>query len=120
LLYLAGEDRAADLSTGLAADGMTVETAVVYRAAKAANFPAAATAALTGGGLDGVLHYSRRSAQAYLDCAIAGGLHTRALSLVHFCLSRAVAEPLAAAGVADIRVAARPDEGALLDLLAAP
>jgi uroporphyrinogen-III synthase len=118
LLYLAGEDRAGDLVGDLAAHGVTVETAVVYRAAKVSSFPAAAAAALAAGGLDGVLHYSRRSTEAYLDCARAAGLLDQALAPVHYCLAQPVAEPLLKAGARDMRIAARPEEGALLDLIA--
>jgi uroporphyrinogen-III synthase len=119
LLHLAGENRAGDLGGALSPLGMAVETAVVYRAAKVSAYTAAAGAALADGRIDGVLHYSRRSAEAYLDCAKAGGLLTPALVPRHFCLSQRVAHPLGAAGAADLRVAPRPDEGALLDLIAA-
>ena len=70
LLYLAGEDRAGDL----AAAGVAVVTAVVYRAVKAERFPSEVTAALAGSALDGVLHFSRRSAESYLDCAARAGI----------------------------------------------
>jgi len=43
-----------------------------------------------------------------------------ALKPVQFCLSGQVAEPLARAGAAIIRVAAAPVEAALIELLAAP
>ena len=98
---------------------MTVETAVVYRAARLPALPPAAASILKAGGLDGVLHYSRRSALAYVACATDGGLLEQALAPTHYCLSRAVAEPLAAAGARDVRIAARPEEAALLDLIAA-
>ena len=68
LLYLAGEDRARDLAGELAAQGLAVRTVVVYRAAKAARFPPAARTALEQGRIDGVLHFSRRSVESYLDC----------------------------------------------------
>jgi uroporphyrinogen-III synthase len=113
LLYLAGEDRAGDLTAG----GMRVLTAVVYRAVKVERFAPAVAVALGEGGLDGVLHFSRRSAQAYLDCAAHAGIVERALALLHFCLSRQVAQPLAAAGAAAIRIAPHPDEAAMLDLV---
>ena len=45
LLYLAGEDRTGDLAGELAAQGQTVRTVVIYRAAKAPHFPAAARTA---------------------------------------------------------------------------
>ena len=115
LLYLAGEDRAGELD--LSACGVPVETAVIYRAVKVEHFPPAVAAALANGEVDGVLHFSRRSAQAYLACSGHAGLLNRALLPVHFCLSSQMAEPLAAAGAAAIRIAVRPDEAAMLELV---
>ena len=118
LLYLAGEDRAGDLAQGdLAQGGLPVRTVVVYRAVKAAHFPPEVAAALARGAIDGVLHFSARSAEAYLDCAAQGGISADVLAPVHYCLSRQVAAPLAAAGAAALRIAARPDEAALLELV---
>ena len=113
LLYLAGEDRAGDL----AAAGLPVHTAVVYRAVKADHFPPPVAAALAQGELDGVLHFSARSAEAYLDCAAHDAIRGSALVPVHYCLSRQVAAPLSAAGAAAVQIAARPDEAALLELV---
>jgi len=47
------------------------------------------------------------------------GGHDRALAPVHYCLSRQVVAPLTAAGAAAVRIAARPDEAALLELVGA-
>ena len=113
LLYLAGEDRAGDL----AASGVPLLTAVAYRAVKVERFAPDVAAALAQGALDGVLHFSRRSAQAYLDCAARVGSLERALAPVHFCLSRQVSQPLTAAGAAAIRLAPHPDEAAMIDLV---
>lgn len=118
LLYLAGEDRSADLAEQLPRHGLTVRTAIVYRAAAAEHLPPPAEQAIATGELDGVLHYSRRSADAFVRCAGAARLGERALKLTHFCLSAQVAAPLAAAGAADLRVAPQPDEDALLELIA--
>jgi uroporphyrinogen-III synthase len=118
LLHLAGENRAGDLGAPLAPLDMTVETAVVYRAAKVSAYAAAAAEALAAGWIDGVLHYSRRSAEAYLDCARTGGLLAQALVPRHYCLSQRVARALRAAGAHDLRVAVQPEEAALLDLIA--
>jgi uroporphyrinogen-III synthase len=117
LLYLAGQDRSGDLAGDLAADGPTVCTAVVYRAIKMERFPPAIEAALAAAAIDGVLHFSRRSAQAYIDCARAAGLLERALAPSHYCVSRQVAEPLLAAGATNVRIAPRPEESALLALI---
>jgi uroporphyrinogen-III synthase len=116
LLYLAGEDRAGELD--LAAAGVPVVTAVVYRAVAVERLPDAVAAALGSGDIDGVLHFSRRSADAYLACAGRAGVLQRALAPLHFCLSAAVAEPLAAVGAAAaVRIAPRPDEAAMIELV---
>jgi len=115
VLYLAGEDRAGDLAGALA--GIRVLTVVAYRAMKAERFTPEVTVALAHRRLAGVLHFSRRTVEAYLDCAAQAGLRVQALAPAHFCLSRQVAAPLAAAGAAAVRIAARPDEAALLALV---
>jgi uroporphyrinogen-III synthase len=118
LLYLAGEDRAGDLAGDLHTRGFAVETVITYRALATTGLPPALADALASG-IDGVLHFSRRSAEAYVDAARAAGTVANALKPVHFCLSAQVAEPLALAGAADIRVAERPNEAVLLALIAA-
>ena len=120
LLHLAGEDRAVDLAAALAAHNVPVRTVAVYRTVKAAAFPPPVRAALAAGQLDGVLHFSRRSADAFVDCARLAGVLDRALALSHFCLSSQVAEPLAAAGAPLLRVAPRPDEAAMIGLVPPP
>jgi uroporphyrinogen-III synthase len=116
LLYLAGEDRAADLIGELTAHGIAAEMRVVYRAVTAP-YPVELTAALKAGAIDGVLHFSRRSADNYLAGAKHAGIVEQALSVRHFCLSAQIAEPLAAAGASRIAIAKRPDEAALIALL---
>lgn len=116
LLYLAGEERAGDLAGVLRAKNFDVAAVVVYRVAVAQTLPAEAATALRSG-LNGVLHYSRRSAEAFVAAARNSGLLEAALTKpVHYCLSAKVAEPLRKAGAADIRIAARPEEAALMAL----
>jgi uroporphyrinogen-III synthase len=116
LLYLAGEERSGDLAGLLRGKTFVVDTVLVYRAVAAADLPRAAAAALAAG-LDGVFHFSRRSAEAYLDAARHSDLLQEALSKpIHYCLSGRIAEPLTAAGAANVRIAARPDEAALIEL----
>jgi uroporphyrinogen-III synthase len=118
ILYLAGEDRAGDLAAALAPHGVRIETVVVYRAVAADRLPDAAVGALRAGEVNGVLHFSRRSAVIYLDCARAAGVLDSALRPFHYCLSNAVAELLGAEGAKQIAVAKSPEENALLDLVA--
>jgi uroporphyrinogen-III synthase len=113
LLYLVGAARVGDLAAG----GAPVLTVVTYRAVKVQHFAPEIAAALARRELDGVLHFSTRSAQAYLDCASRAGIREAALAPVHICISRQVGEPLAAAGAAAIRIAPRPDESAMMELV---
>jgi uroporphyrinogen-III synthase len=64
-----------------------------------------------------VLHYSRRSARAFLDAARDEGVEISALAIPHCCLSEAVADVLREAGASQVLVAATPDETALFDTL---
>jgi uroporphyrinogen-III synthase len=113
LLYLAGEDRAADLVAELVVHDIAAEMAVVYRAASAP-FPPALSAALQAGEVDAVLHFSKRSAETYLAGAAQAGVAKQALAVRHICLSAQAAEPLAGAGAGRIAIAPRPDEAALI------
>ena len=111
LLYLAGEDRSGEL----AVPGLAVRTVVAYRAAKAEKFSPAVRTALEQGSIDGVLHFSRRSVESYLDCG--RDLCGPALKPMHYCLSAWAAEPLRLAGATEIHVAPQPDEASLLALV---
>jgi uroporphyrinogen-III synthase len=116
LLYLSGEDRAADLIGELAAHGIAAEMRIVYRAVTSP-FPPELIAALKAGEIDAVLHYSRRSAENYLAGAAQAGIAEKALAVPHLCLSASIAEPLAAVGASRIAIASRPDEAALIELM---
>jgi uroporphyrinogen-III synthase len=94
---------------------MRVDTVAIYRAVADSRLPDEVEAALAAKKIDGVLHFSPRTAAAFVTAAAAVG--PTALALPQFCLSAAVAKPLQAAGARDLRVAARPDEAALLELI---
>ena len=115
-LYLAGEDRAADIEAVLGERGIKVETVVVYRTVTT-GFPPQLFNAVERGQIDAVLHFSRRSAENFVAGAKAAGLSAQALAPRQFCLSQQVAEPLRGANAHDIAIAGRPDEAALLKLL---
>ncbi len=117
LLYLAGEDRAADLVVELTTHGIAAEIRVVYRAVTAP-FPDELVAALEAGGdVQAVLHFSKRSAENYVAGARAAGVAEQALDVRHYCLSAQVAVPLAAVGAKRVMVAPRPEEAALIELV---
>lgn len=119
LLYAAGEERSGDLARALAQHDIAVHVVELYRMVAMVTFDDAAREAITRRQLDGALHFSRRSAAAFRTCVTAAGMIERASALVHYCLSENVAEPVAHLVPPDhIRIAPRPDEDALLGLLA--
>ena len=118
LLYLAGENRAADLVAELAVHGIAAQMVVVYRAVTNP-FPPGVTAALKASKIDAVLHFSKRSAESYLAGARRARIAEKAVAVRHLCLSQQIAAPLADAGAKDIAVAKRADEAELLELVEA-
>lgn len=117
LLYLAGEDRAADLGAALSPYGITVRVVEIYRAAAQLVLPSPVLDVVKTGTLDGALHYSRRSAETFVKAMEAAHILAPAVSLVHYCLSAEVALPLVTAGARSVKIAERPEENALLGLL---
>jgi uroporphyrinogen-III synthase len=116
MLYLAGEDRAADLVAELKKHGIRAEMRVVYRAVTGP-FPPHLIVALKAASLDAVLHFSRRSAENYIAGGHAAEITGPALDIRHLCISAQVAEPLLAAGAKHVEVAPQPNESALIGLL---
>jgi uroporphyrinogen-III synthase len=120
LLYFAGTERAGDLAAALAPTGRAVETVIAYHARLVSDFDADVRDAVARGRIEAVLHYSARSAAAFLAAADAAGLAEFARSAKHFCLSAQVAAPLVAAGAGAVSTAASPNESALIDLIERP
>jgi uroporphyrinogen-III synthase len=118
LLYLAGADLARDLANELGERGLTVVTQITYRMVAVARLPEDVCKAFAADGVEAVLHYSRRSARAFIEAVRKAGVEISALSLPQYCLSAAIAAVLRDAGAGRVVVAASPDEGALLAALA--
>jgi uroporphyrinogen-III synthase len=117
LLYLAGADLARDLASELGERGFSVVTHTTYRMVPLSTLPRETCDAFAANQVEAVLHYSRRSARAFLDAARAGGVEISALSIPQCCLSAAVALVLRDAGAMQVTVAASPDENALFEAL---
>jgi uroporphyrinogen-III synthase len=117
LLYLAGADLARDLPGELGERGFTVVTQTTYRMSPVACLPDQVCDAFVANTVEAVLHYSRRSARAFLDAARAGGVEISALAIPQCCISAAVASVLRDAGASQVMVAASPDENALFEAL---
>ncbi|HSI39454.1 MAG TPA: uroporphyrinogen-III synthase [Xanthobacteraceae bacterium] len=116
LLHVAGEDRAIDLAAALAPDGIAVALFVIYRASLTEALAVPTREALAQGRIDAALHFSPRTAGALVAGARLAGLVPALARIDHLCFSAGVAAPLRAAG-APARVAAAPNEEALLALL---
>src|SRR6202034_2832798 len=67
LLYLAGADLARDLAGELGERGFNVVTHTTYRMIPVSNLPRDGCDAFSGRPIEAVLHYSRRSARAFLE-----------------------------------------------------
>jgi uroporphyrinogen-III synthase len=117
LLYLAGADLARDLAGELGERGFTVVTHTTYRMAAVSSLPREICDAFAAHRIEAVLHYSRRSARAFLQAARAGGVEISALAIPQCCLSAQVATVVRDAGATQVAVAATPDENALLEAL---
>jgi len=117
LLYLAGADLARDLAGELGERGFTVVTHTTYRMSPVSSLPPETCEAFAAHGIEAVLHYSRRSARAFLEAARAGGVEISALAIPQCCISASVASVLRDAGAAQVVVAASPDENALFEAL---
>jgi len=117
LLYLAGADLSSDLAGDLVAHGRDVVTVVTYRMAALPHLSREALEAFAANRIEAVLHYSQRSAQAFLEAARSDGVEISALSVLQCCLSANVARPLREAGATQVQVAAAQDENALFAAL---
>lgn len=117
LLHLAGADLSRDLGGELGREGFSVVTQTTYRMAPIKLLPREVCDGFAAHGIEAVLHYSRRSARAFLDAARNEGVEISALAIPQCCLSETVASVLRDAGASQVLVAATPDENALFDAL---
>ncbi len=118
LLHASGADVAGDLAGMLAKDGFDARRVSLYEARMADALPAEAAKVLVEQAVQGVTLFSPRSADSFVRLLRAARLERQAAPLTAFCLSAAVAR--AASGLAwrSIEIAARPDQEALVDIVA--
>jgi uroporphyrinogen-III synthase len=117
LLYFAGADLARDLAGELGERGFNVVTHTTYRMIALSSLPREVCDAFAACRVEAVLHYSRRSARAFLDAARAAGVEISALAIPQCCISDAVASVVRDAGASHVMVAALPHENALFEVL---
>jgi uroporphyrinogen-III synthase len=117
LLYLAGAELSRDLASELAEHGLDVVTRTTYRMVASQGLPREACDAIAANQIEAVLHYSARSARAFLDAVRSAGVEISALAVRQCCISATVAAILREAGATRVTVASSPDENALLGML---
>ncbi len=116
LLYLAGADLACDLASELGEHGFRVVTQTTYKMSPVTSLPREVCDAFAANRIEAVLHYSRRSARAFLEAARTAGVEISALAIPQCCISAAVASVVRDAGATQVMMAASPDENALFRL----
>jgi len=123
LLHVAGTRIAGDLHGILSGHGFTVRRVVGYDAKTPDQLSEQGADAITAGKVDGILFFSPRTARTFVSLAVKAGLGSSCRELTAFCLSTAVAtrasEQPDGLGWRGIKVAGRPEEESLLELLEA-
>jgi uroporphyrinogen-III synthase len=110
LLYLAGADLARNLAGELNGHGFDVHTVTTYRMTPVQTLSAAALETFAQEGFAAVMHYSRRSARAFVEAARGAGIEITALGIPQVCISEAVAGVMREAGAPRVLAADTPDE----------
>lgn len=117
LLYLAGADVARDLAGELREHGLDVVAQTTYRMAALSTLPREVCEAFSATRVQAVLHYSKRSAAAFLQAVRGEGIEISALAVPQCCISGHVATLLREAGGLQVSVAVCPNENALFEAL---
>ena len=115
LLHAAGAEGSGWLAERLTERGFAVRRRELYRVEAAAHLPPLTVRAVEGNEVQAAMFFSPRSAQAFVDCAARAGLSTA--RLVAVCISANTARALEGQAFAEIRIAAAPNQAALLDCL---
>jgi uroporphyrinogen-III synthase len=118
ILHLCGTEVRPGLAEALGEAGFRVLRQAVYRATPAKALSAHTCAALRVG-MDAVLLFSPRTALIFCELALRQGIERCLAATDAYCLSAAVAESCRALAWRRVRIAVRPDQGALVDLLEA-
>jgi uroporphyrinogen-III synthase len=115
LLHAAGEEASGALCEKLATLGFQTRRENLYRMEKAARLPPQAVDAIRQGEVDAALFFSPKSAALFAECVARDGLVTD--RLIAICISANSAAALGKLTFAEVRIAAAPNQDALLTCL---
>ena len=113
LLHVCSDDAPGTLAELLSENGYAVRRSALYRIEPATDLPPAVRDALSARSLDAAMFFSPRTARIFT--ALAQGLPTDGLTAM--CISGATAQALPPHAFAEIRIAARPNQDAMLALM---
>lgn len=117
LMHVAADVVAGDLVDALRERGFTIERRVLYEARPVSGLSPAAVRALRGGAIDFALFFSPRTAAVFVRLARIAGVAECCGTIAALSISPAADAALAAVEWLDRRVAERPSQSALLDML---
>ncbi len=117
LLHVAGRERAGHLAAALSERGFEVRVEVLYEAIEVRTLSKDSAEALASGRLDAVMLFSPRSARIFCDRVREAKLDGRCGTMTALCISQATADAVAALRFAAVRVAGKPNQESMLDLL---
>ena len=118
LLHVAGVEAAGRLAEELRSSGFQVDTLILYEAVPVESLPHEAETSLRDDMLDGVLLFSPRTARTFAALVGKAALLSHCERITAFCISAATAARLATVRFARVEIATRPNQGAMLDLVA--
>lgn len=119
LVHLAGDTVKEGFVDELHRLGYFVAQPIVYTTEVASRFGSATVASMRNKRIDGVILLSPRTAGVYAGLVQMHNLTTACADIVHFCISQATANQLAAISEAPIRIPPQPNLQELLALIGA-
>ena len=117
LLHPAGSVSAGDLAGALGTHGYSVRREVIYEAQAVDHLSGAAVAELSAGLINVVTFFSPRTAALFVELIEEESLGPALARVRAICLSQAVAAALAPAHFAEIKVAEKPSQDAMLAII---
>jgi uroporphyrinogen-III synthase len=117
LFHASGAETRGSLAQTLSAREFSIRSEVLYDAVAATTLPPDAQAVLADGTLDAALFFSPRTARIFADIVAREALTDACRALGAFCISKVAASELRALSFRDVRIAAKPNQDALLALL---